>query len=147
MKRYRFRLESVLRVRRVQEDVARGELVRATAALTAAESTLRDGRDHLDRLSRGAAPRGPTAWEAQRRIVLTAAEEVEHLDAAVAVAAAERDARRAALAEARTRVRALERLDERRRAEHDLEAGRQAERVVDDLVTSRFRLTAPQVSR
>jgi flagellar biosynthesis chaperone FliJ len=47
--------------------------------------------------------------------------------------------RQAELAAARSRVRALERLDERRREEYLLDSARAAEREVDDLVTSRFR--------
>jgi len=147
MKRYRFRLESVLRVRRIQEDVARGELARATLALAAAESALQEGRDHLDRLSRQPHPIGPAAWQARRQILLAAAEEIEQLADGVTAAAAERHARQAALAEARTRVRALERLDERRRAQHALEAARREERLVDDLVTARFRLTGAGAER
>jgi flagellar export protein FliJ len=139
MKRYRFRLESVLRVRRLQEDVARAELARATAIVAAAQQALLIGRDQLRRLAAEPCPPDPAAWEAQRRILLSAADEIEVLVSGVALAVAERESRQAALAGARTRVRALERLDERRRAEHELEAGRQAEKVVDDLVTTRFR--------
>ena len=146
MKRYRFRLESVLRVRRLQEDVARGELARASAAVTAAEDAVTAGRDWLRRLGAEPAPSGPSAWEARRQIMLSAADEIDDRVGDVQIAVIERQARRVALGEARTRVRALERLDERRRVEHDLEAGRQEERVVDDLVTSRFRPDASGVS-
>jgi flagellar protein FliJ len=147
MKRYRFRLESVLRVRRIQEDVARGELARATLALRTAEAALEAGREHLDRLSHEPSPIGPEAWQARRRILLSAADEVEQLVHGMTAAASERDARQAALAEARSRVRALERLDERRRAQHDLEAARLDERTVDELVTARFRWAAAEGER
>ena len=138
MKRYRFRLQSVLRVRRLQEDVARTALANATAAVTAAEGDVMRARAWLESLCTQAPPHGPAAWEAHRRVQLAAADELAARGAELDQALAERRARQAALAEARTRVRALERLDERRRAEHAAEAARQDERVADDLVTSRF---------
>ena len=142
MKRYRFRLESVLRVRRLQEDVARGALAEATAAVTVAETNVTSALAWLERLRTQPVPSGPGAWESHRRVQLAAADELAARGAELDLALAERRARQAALAEARTRVRALERLDERRRAEHELEAARQDERVVDDLVTARFRAAA-----
>ena len=138
MKRYRFRLESVLRVRRVQEDVARGALAHANAAVTAAEAALVDARSWMEVLAAEPPPGDPAAWEGRRSIQLGAADEIDERIADVQGALDHRTARQVALAEARTRVRALERLDERRRAEHDIDNARQTERVVDDLVTSRF---------
>jgi flagellar protein FliJ len=139
VRRYRFRLESVLRVRRVQEDVARGALAQAIAAVAAAEHRLTDARAWLRTLGEEPAPPDPVAWEARRMIELSAAEEIEARVVDVHQAVAERYARQVDLSAARTRVRALERLDERRRAEHALESARADERTVDDLVTSRFR--------
>jgi len=139
VRRYRFRLESVLRVRRVQEDVARGALAQAISAVAAAETRLTDARAWLRTLGEEPAPTDPVAWEARRRIELSAAEEIEARVVDVQQAVAERHARQVALSAARTRVRALERLDERRRAEHALDSARADERTVDDLVTSRFR--------
>lgn len=46
--------------------------------------------------------------------------------------------RRVAWAAAAQEVSVLERLNERRRAEHDLEAARQADLEVDDIVVGRF---------
>ena len=46
MKRYRFRLEAVLRVRRIEEEHAAAGLAAATAALTAAEAEIDRRLDH-----------------------------------------------------------------------------------------------------
>jgi flagellar FliJ protein len=138
MRRYRFRLESVLRVRRVQEDLARADLARATTALAAAQQGLAGARSHLAGLDTAPRPAEAAGWEAHRRVVLTAAGEVADAVTRVADAASERDARQGAAAQARTRVRALECLDDRRRAEHALEAARHDDRTVDDLVTARW---------
>jgi flagellar FliJ protein len=139
VRRYRFRLESVLRVRRLQEDVARGALTQATAAVTAAETRLADARAWLRALAAEPMPPDPVAWEARRQIQLGAADAIHARVIDVNEAVTERHSRRVALSEARTRVRALERLDERRRSEHALDNQRAEERTVDDLVTSRFR--------
>jgi flagellar FliJ protein len=139
VKRYRFRLEAVLRVRRLQEDVARAALAEATTAVAAAEAEQARARSWLDDLRAQPPPAGAAAWEAARCVQLAAADELAARGTDVDAARAEQRARQAALAEARTRVRALERLDERRRAEHALEVARQDERAVDDLVTSRYR--------
>ena len=142
MKRYRFRLEAVLRVRRLQEDAARGALADATAAVARAEAEEGRARAWLDALRAQPAPDGPAAWDAQRRVQLAAADELSSRGSDVAHARAEQQARQRELAAARTRVRALERLDERRRAEHAREVARHEERAADDLVTSRYRRPA-----
>jgi len=139
VKRYRFRLEAVLRVRRLQEDAARAALAEATSAVGLAEAAEVRAAARLGTLRDEAAPSGAQAWEAHRRVQLTAAEELAARTAELGLARAERRERQRSLADARTRVRALERLDERRRAEHAREVARQDERAVDDLVTSRFR--------
>ena len=138
MRRYRFRLDAVLRVRRLQEDVARGALAEATATVGRAEGAVARADAWLDGLRAKAGPPGPLAWEAQRRVQLAAADELTSRVTELGAARTEQRARQAALADARMRVRALERLDERRRAEHAREVARQDERVVDDLVTSRY---------
>jgi len=137
VKRYRFRLESVLRVRRLQEDVARAALAEATTAVAAAGAAQARAAEWLDGLRAEPAPDSAPAWEAARVVQLAAAEELAARGDELDGARAEQRSRRAVLAEARTRVRALERLDERRRAEHEREVARQDERAADDLVTSR----------
>jgi flagellar FliJ protein len=137
MKRYRFGLASVLRVRHVEED-------RAVLALAEAER------------ARQVAERRAAALESQHRAVpppdgaveatqfLATREQQERSAVAVRGARAEVAeastavvARRAALAAAASARAALEHLDERRRAEHALELQREEAAEVDDLVTSR----------
>jgi flagellar FliJ protein len=139
VKRYRFRLEPVLRARRLQQDVARLALAEATAAVGRAEAAEARAQGWLDGLRDEPAPSEPQAWEARRRVQLLAAAELVARGAEVGHARAEQRARQAALAEARKAVRALERLDERRRAEHALEVARLDGLAADDLVTSRYR--------
>ena len=141
MRRYRFRLDSVLRVRRVQEDVARGALARADAEVAASQAALSVARDWFAELEHRPVSAQPAAWAARRTLVLRAADEIDARVGDVDVAAAARHDRQVELSDARRRVRALEKLDDRRREEHRVEAARQDERVVDDLVTSRFRVT------
>ena len=138
MKRYTFRLESVLRVRRDEQDVAQAG-VRAAHVRARAEAEALADRDraYAERLS----PQGPSgaaeflyeqahraalgqAVLEQRRRLLEASHEVE--------------AARAVWTAAAARVGALERLDERQRAEHSARALREDELIVDDLVVSRF---------
>jgi len=133
--RYVFRLATVLRVRRAEEQRARAALMVANASLVGAI----EDRDEAD-----------ARYRAQLTTVSDAASLVrERCDAELAAATLERAQRRvsraaseAALARvewsgAARRVAMLERLDERRRAEH-LESERRREAVaVDDLVAGR----------
>ncbi len=137
MKRFRFRLEQVLRVRRIQEDRARAALL--TANRDAHEAAMRVEASIAEYRTRSF-PDGVQPYvEFERALFLldTAASAVElsrraHRDALVVV-----DVRRTEWMDARRRVHALERLEERRRAEHELENRRAEDRLVDDLVVAR----------
>jgi flagellar export protein FliJ len=140
MKRYHFRLEQVLRVRRTQEELERAALLAANQ-----EFRVRTGREavalerHGLRLVAGATTPEPTAALLRRRFLEeSSARSVTLARAAVHEAGLNAAARRQAWAEAARRVAILERLDERRRAEHAAEAARQEALEVDDLVVSRF---------
>ena len=139
MRRYRFRLEPVLRVRRQEQDLARGAVLAATA-LAGAESDALAERDLA--YAAGANAQGPRAavdfvFVQEHRAALGRAvlEQRRRLQAAEVRLAHARTGWTAAAA----RVGALERLDERHRAEHTARALREEEMVVDDLVVSRFR--------
>jgi flagellar FliJ protein len=137
MKRYSFRLDPVLRVRRVEEDRAVMELSAAQRALVAAEESL---QRRVDRYSDVPVPVGPVSVDELLRMRA----HQDNAAASVVFGGAERlraeatvDIRRQAWSEAATRVAALERLDERRRAEHQQEAQRQELVEVDDMVVAR----------
>jgi flagellar protein FliJ len=142
VKRYRFRLDTVLRVRQVEEDRARGELALANRALAEADAVLEHRIDHY----------GNVAHPAQAlpvAVFLASRDQQEWAAKAVVVAGTARIAadgvvatRRQDWSAAATRVAALERLDERRRDEHRLEAQRQEGLEVDDIVVARARRSA-----
>jgi flagellar FliJ protein len=142
MKRYRFRLEPVLRVRRTQEDVARAQLLAAQAAVAAQEQLLAARSDaYAAALTPGGAQPcaeflaaqahrsalGAAVLE-QRRRLLEAGEDAQHARLAWSAAA--------------VRVGALERLDERARREHAAAVLKEDELAVDELVVSRHGRTS-----
>lgn len=138
MKKFKFRLESVLRVRRIQEDQARARLLTANATARQAEHTV-DAR-----VARYAAMARPDGVQAEPEFERT----LFHLDAAAAAIDIAREQhvealavvaeRRAEWSDASMRVAALERLEERQRAEHAIERQREEDRLTDDLVVSRY---------
>jgi flagellar protein FliJ len=137
MKRYKFRLDQVLRVRRMEEEQARAALLAANAELNRAGERL---RDRTERYHTMVAPIGPSqlteflAWRQRHEAAATAVIDAgTAVESATSQAAESRDGWSAAAA----RVTALERLDERRRAEHAAEAEREFDQEIDDLVTSR----------
>ncbi len=137
MKRFRFRLDQVLHVRRVQEDRARFELLSANRdAQLAGQRVDQRLADYAERRM----PTGPQPYAEFERAVFM-------LDSAAGAVGAARATQREALAvvetrriewtDARRRVAALERLEERRRAEHAIETQRAEDQLVDDLVVAR----------
>lgn len=138
MRRYEFRLHAVLRARRAQEDIARQSLALANRSLREAQRHLGAERIRYEALE-------PTVglgdWPEARRERSwcdLAAASVAHATRCfedLAVVAADRQA---AWREAARRVAVLERLDDRRRADHALWAARADGAEIDDLVTARF---------
>ena len=124
MKKFRFRLEQVLRVRRLQEDMARAELMHAHREARAAADRV-NGR--IADYTGAPRPDGEQPIHEFNRVQF-------HLDnAAQAITLARAsyqhaleivDDRRSDWAAARQRVAALERLEARRREEYAVEASR-----------------------
>ncbi len=144
MKRFRFRLEQVLRVRRLQEDLARASLMHANRQARAAAELVNARIADYAAASR---PDGAQTYEAFNRIQF----ELDHAAGAITVAREEYrealavvDHHRADWSAARQRVAALERLEERRRDEHAVEARRAEDRLVDDLVVARHARGGPE---
>lgn len=139
MKRYRFRLDSVLRVRRIQEERARAELLSANQGVVAAQRHLGQRIAHLEELPKSAKIASTPAFLANQARLASIASSISMARAAREVAEHAADERRVAWHVTARRVEGLERLDERDRTEHALEAQRAADQEVDDLVVSRFR--------
>ena len=139
MKRYQFRLEKVMKVRRIQQDQARAGVVEARRR---ADEAVAESARRLDAYATCPAP--STAVPAA---AFLAARALHELKAQALVIA--RDGEEAAWevvslrldewSDAARRVSALERLDARRREEYALELRRDEDAQVDDLVVSRAR--------
>lgn len=136
MSRYQFRLESVLRVRRVQEDRARAQLARARLDEAEALRATKERRGRLRRAEQAVMPTSePTEWRSQRDRTdrLAAAVTASHL---AEVHAAELSGSRLEQWErAAADLRALERLDERTREEWRAEQLRDEQRTIDEIST------------
>ena len=137
MKKFKFRLAQVMRVREVQEDRARAELLGANRA--AHEAAVRV-ETRLGEYASRSLPDGAISHEEFERALFL----LDSAAGAVDVARADHltaldvvDERREEWAAARRRVAALERLEERRRAEHAIEVQRAEDQLVDDLVVAR----------
>jgi flagellar export protein FliJ len=143
--RFRFRLESLLKLRRSLEEAAQRALAGALADLDRA-------RAHLDRLRRDRAETVESRrtapgqrvdldlWRAMERYLVALerriAEAGEQVKAAEAAAAAAREA----LVQAHRAHLMLIRLKERRQEQHDLEELRQEYRELDEIAVLRHRL-------
>lgn len=136
MKRYRFRLEQVARVRRIQEEQARADMLAARQRLIDAGADLSLASQRLDQRA--------ITTSANAHLFRAERHHDELLTLAVTAArAAEANAR--LLVGRRTEewtaaareVAALERLELRSRAEHQIELDQDAQKQLDDLVSSR----------
>ena len=134
MKRYSFALAKVLRVRRVEEELAAVALAAARHAEAEAEARLAARRAAYDAMGTGPRIAPVDAFQAQRARAALAAQAVAGAASARAEAGARSDARRRGWAAAATRVSALERLDERRLADHGRALRRAEAAAVDDIV-------------
>jgi flagellar protein FliJ len=141
MKRFRFRLETVARVRQIQEEQARAQVMLANRAVALAQSTVDARQTRYETLPR---PAGATSMAELEATMF-------RLDAAAGGLEWARGEHRAALehahdalaqwAQAEQRVRALDRLRDRARAEHTLATRREEDRLTDDLTTTRARMS------
>lgn len=142
MKRYAFRMDKILRVRRLQQDTAAAAVAGARRDEERAADALRAARERYDGLAPAPALRRAVDFLALR-------DRAGHRAAAVGQASAQREsataARAAAVAgwqDAHRRVDALERLEERRRAEHAIDARRAEDATADEMIVARVRRTS-----
>jgi len=123
------RLDTVLRVRRIQEDQRKGDLARAAAAEAEAARLVAEAEERLRATSRTPGGVLVQAFLADRGLVAARARQVSTATNEHALAEGETDRSRALLTEARTRTSGLERLVER-----GLEERRQVLLAVDQAV-------------
>jgi flagellar FliJ protein len=137
VKKYRFRLDAVLRVRRIEQDRAAGHLAQSQRrAGEAAAAQVRAETAHVG--SKGAeGMRATASFLSHRSLVEASALTVIAARRACEVANAEAEARRLEYVDAAGRVTGLENLDERQRGEYGVEELREEGLTVDDLVTAR----------
>jgi flagellar export protein FliJ len=128
----RFRLASVLRVRRVQEEVARADLVRANREVGTAWTDVERRRAYLE-ARQGALTSGTSAaFIGAVAAGLARAQDLSAARAAHELAQQAAADRAAAWSETAQRVKALESLEERHRAEVRAADEAAAQRASDD---------------
>ncbi len=139
MKRFRFRLDAVLRVRRIREDAAKAETLLANQALAAAEATTAERDTHYQLTAR---PTAPMTYDELQRIRFgldQAAAAVRFAEAQRVVAADTATAARSEWAERHRGVRAIEQLRDRALVAHRVEIRREEDRLADELAVTRHR--------
>ena len=136
MSTYRFRLETVLRLRRADEERARMHLVAMNVALSNAIA-FRDRE--IERLGSLATALGHVEHEqflVERHRDDLVATSILEAKTAVNTALADAAVAQVAWTEAARAVEVLERLDEKRRSEHHLKEQRQEALETDDVVSA-----------
>ncbi len=137
MKQFQFRLAQVMRVRRIQEDREKAALMVANRAAHLAAVRVEQNLEEYATRARPVGPQSMADFERTLFMLDAAAGSVTmarfaHRDALMVV-----DEQRATWTAAHRKVSALERLEDRRRAEYELEMRRAEDRLVDDLVVAR----------
>jgi flagellar export protein FliJ len=137
VKRYRFRLEPVLHVRRSEQDAARGALLAATAEVGAQQHELEQRQAaYAVRVQRPLAATAPDfRLEQSRRQALGQAVLAQQVR--LAQAREQQELARESWVAAAARVGALERLDERQRAAHRVAELKEDDLLTDELVVGR----------
>jgi flagellar FliJ protein len=136
VKKYRFNLDAVLRVRRIEEERAAAALAAGNRAMAESEAELERRLDHYRGIPLPTAALEHARYLAARQQLAHAADGVVIAGTARLAAEAEVDRLRALWAAAAARVKALERLDERRREEHAGEVRREEVLVLDEVAAA-----------
>jgi flagellar export protein FliJ len=135
---YRFRLDAVVRVRRLHEHIAGQDLSLALPARPRAQAPRADARRSLDRLQQpqGQIEAGAVQWTLDQsdRMAASLTERTERArDAASAADEASRE-----WTTAKQRCTVLERLDDRQRTVWQEMLGREETSELDDMASVRF---------
>lgn len=136
MKKYSFRLEQVRRVRITQEEVAKATLLSANNDVAAAEQFVETCKHEFERANTIAVP--GQSFVMQRQIAELKYRAVLNAQSAADAAQAVAEEKRALWAVAAMKVKVLDRLDERKHAEYDIDYNRDLDKELDDVVTGRF---------
>lgn len=142
MKKFKFRLEAVLRVREVQHDLARGELLAANRELAVATAAAAQRISHLESLQTPTTVMTYDELRQHRFAVESArsatvwARDVEEQARQVV------EDRREHWLSTRTQLKAVERLHERALLAHRVAVRQDADRQSDEITTARFRESA-----
>ena len=139
MKKFKFRLETVERVRQLQHDLARGELLAANHHLTLAQAVVEQRVSTAENLSlpdvsmnTNTLARHRFSIESAFNAIAWAARDEQHArDSA--------EECRSHWIETHTRVRAVERLRDRAKTEHTCQVRVENDRLADEISTTRFR--------
>lgn len=137
MKRYRFALEPVLRVRRIQEEVARAGFVAANHGLAGAELLLEGSLERYATIPQQPGPRPAATWLVDRGGLDRTAASVLAAGTAREVARLRVEDERRALQAARMRVTGLDRLEGRHREEHAVAVRRDEDAEADEQIMAR----------
>jgi flagellar export protein FliJ len=143
--RFRFRLESLLKLRHSLEQAAQRTLARALADLDQARlrlAQLRQARDGAVE-ARRTPPRQPVdldLWRAVERYLVVLDRRITQAGSQVRAAEEQVAAARQALIRAHQAHLMLLRLKERRQEQHDLEESRAEHREMDEVAVLRYRL-------
>ena len=139
MKKFRFRLETVQRVRQVQHDIARGELLAANHAHAMASAVVTERATRIDTIATPSRTMSRDDFLRHRFAVDSAIAATEWAQVHERDAHANVLTHRAQWIETNTRLRAVERLRERAQAEHATAVRQDADRLSDEITTTRFR--------
>ncbi|MGK2959407.1 MAG: flagellar export protein FliJ [Acidimicrobiales bacterium] len=138
MKRYRFRLDTVLRVRRVEEERAIAELSQAQREKQRTQEIQLARLEAYNNMAPSDGSQPTTTFLANRAHLELGAASVVTAGAAHEVAELQVDECRDNWAEAAGRVTSLENLDERHRTEYLFEVNKAETAAIDDLTSARY---------
>jgi flagellar export protein FliJ len=148
---FRFRLERVRALRQRKELLAREELARAISERTGSQDRLRRVEEHLEQAfaHQRMATRDASATTVSAAELLARQAFVENIEAQRTMGMRELERHEADVAYRDTQLgcaarehEILERLKDRRRAEHEREAGRREGEQLDEIALERFRRSA-----
>ncbi len=139
MKKFRFRLDTVQRVRQIQHDVARGDLMSANHQLALAAQLVAARAIKASTIDAPTAAMTSEQFAQHRFAIDSAFDAIRWAQRDEATATEVVAERRTEWVSTHTRLRAVERLHDRARAEYRDEYRREADRDSDEITTTRFR--------